>query len=99
MGMTGSGKQALRLTGISKSYGSVRALDNLSFSVAAGRFFVLFGPSSVGKTTTLRTIAGLVRPDSGSVEIGGRGVAGSPVARHGGCMGVQSFRAYPDLPV
>ena len=48
------------LTGISKSYGKVRALDNLSFDVAEGRFFVLFGPSSVGKTTALRTIAGLV---------------------------------------
>ena len=60
MGMAGSDKPALRLSGISKSYGKVRALDNLSFDVAEGRFFVLFGPSSVGKTTALRTIAGLV---------------------------------------
>ena len=56
---------ALRLTNVSKSYGRVRALENLSFSVAEGRFFVLFGPSSVGKTTTLRTIAGLVTPERG----------------------------------
>ena len=59
--MAASDKPALRLSGISKSYGKVRALSNLSFDVAEGRFFVLFGPSSVGKTTTLRTIAGLVR--------------------------------------
>jgi ABC-type sugar transport system ATPase subunit len=47
---------ALRLVGVSKSYGAVRALDNLSFDVAVGRFFVLFGASSVGKTTALRTM-------------------------------------------
>ena len=65
MGMAEGVKPAVRLSGIAKSYGKVRALENLSFDVAAGRFFVLFGPSSVGKTTTLRTIAGLVKPDSG----------------------------------
>ena len=65
---------ALSLRNVSKSYGRVEALHNLSFSVAEGRFFVLFGPSSVGKTTTLRTIAGLVTPDRGRVEICGQGL-------------------------
>ena len=63
---------ALRLVELSKSYGRVRALENLSLTVAEGRFFVLFGPSSVGKTTTLRMIAGLVAPDQGRVEIFGK---------------------------
>ena len=63
---------ALHLSGVTKNYARVTALDNLDLEVAEGRFFVLFGPSSVGKTTTLRTIAGLVRPDRGSVEIFGR---------------------------
>ena len=53
----------LRFDAVSKSYGSVRALNKMSFSVKKGRLFVLFGPSSVGKTTTLRTIAGLVHPE------------------------------------
>jgi multiple sugar transport system ATP-binding protein len=97
--MTGSDKLALRLSGISKSYGSVRALNNLSFEVAEGRFFVLFGPSSVGKTTTLRTIAGLVPTDSGRVEIFGKDVTTAPIAGRGVSMVFQSFALYPHLTV
>jgi multiple sugar transport system ATP-binding protein len=97
--MADSGKHALRLAGISKSYGKVRALDNLSFEVAAGRFFVLFGPSSVGKTTTLRTIAGLVRPDAGRLEIDGRDYTNEPIAGRGVSMVFQSFALYPHLTV
>ena len=97
--MTGSNKLALSLSGISKSYGSVRALANLSFDVAEGRFFVLFGPSSVGKTTALRTIAGLVPPDAGRVEIFGRDVTASPITVRGVSMVFQSFALYPHLTV
>jgi ABC-type Fe3+/spermidine/putrescine transport system ATPase subunit len=64
-------KLALRLHGVTKTYDAVTAIRSLTFDVEEGRFFVLFGPSSVGKTTTLRTIAGLVVPDSGRLEIGG----------------------------
>src|SRR3982751_3482724 len=90
---------ALRLTNVSKSYGRVRALENLSFSVAEGRFFVLFGPSSVGKTTTLRTIAGLVTPDSGRVALFGRDWTHEPIAGRGVSMVFQSFALYPHLTV
>jgi multiple sugar transport system ATP-binding protein len=99
MGMTGSSSHALRLAGISKSYGNVRALHNLSFDVAEGRFFVLFGPSSVGKTTALRTIAGLVQTDSGRLEIFGRDVTTAPIAGRGVSMVFQSFALYPHLTV
>ena len=92
-------KPAVRLSGVAKSYGNVRALKNLSFDVAAGRFFVLFGPSSVGKTTTLRTIAGLVQPDSGRVEIDGRDFTQEPIAGRGVSMVFQSFALYPHLTV
>ena len=61
--------RAVALEGVSKTYGSVHALWGLSFQVSEGRFFVLFGPSSVGKTTTLHAIAGLVQPDSGTIHI------------------------------
>jgi multiple sugar transport system ATP-binding protein len=88
---------ALSLTNVSKSYGRVGALHNLSFRVAAGRFFVLFGPSSVGKTTTLRTIAGLVAPDRGRVEIFGRDWTHEPIAGRGVSMVFQSFALYPHL--
>lgn len=97
--MTTEPQLALKLDNVSKAYGSVRALDNISFSVPEGRFFVLFGPSSVGKTTTLRTIAGLVTPDAGSLEIFGRPVTTAPIAGRGVSMVFQSFALYPHLTV
>ncbi|WFU18387.1 ABC transporter ATP-binding protein [Bradyrhizobium sp. CB3481] len=90
---------ALSLRNVSKSYGRVRALDNLSFSVAEGCFFVLFGPSSVGKTTTLRMIAGLVAPDRGRVEIFGHDWTQAPITGRGVSMVFQSFALYPHLTV
>jgi multiple sugar transport system ATP-binding protein len=97
--MTAGEVQALRLTHAAKSYGRVRALDDISFAVPEGRFFVLFGPSSVGKTTTLRMIAGLVPPDSGRVEIFGKDVTHAPIAGRGVSMVFQSFALYPHLTV
>ncbi len=97
--MNESAKVALRLTGVSKSYGTVRAVENLSFDVAEGRFFALFGPSSVGKTTTLRTIAGLVQLDQGRVEILGQDMTNAPIAGRGVSMVFQSFALYPHLTV
>lgn len=97
--MTRTGKMALRLSGVSKSYGSVRALEQLSFDVVEGSFFVLFGPSAAGKTTALRTIAGLVQPDVGSLEIFGKDVTSAPIAGRGVSMVFQSFALYPHLTV
>ncbi|MBL8791660.1 MAG: ABC transporter ATP-binding protein [Rhizobiales bacterium] len=97
--MPPSTNTALSLSGVSKHYGKVRALEDLSFSVQEGRFFVLFGPSSVGKTTTLRTIAGLVRPDKGSVHIFGRDKTDAEIAGRGVSMVFQSFALYPHLTV
>ena len=97
--MTGNDKMALRLSGISKSYGAVRALKQLSFDVAEGRFFVLFGPSSVGKTTTLRTIAGLSPADEGRLEVFGKDMTTAPIAGRGVSMVFQSFALYPHLTV
>jgi multiple sugar transport system ATP-binding protein len=97
--MTQGASDALSLSAVSKSYGNVRALEDMSFSVATGKFFVLFGPSSVGKTTTLRMIAGLVPPDKGRVEIFGRDVTHAPITGRGVSMVFQSFALYPHLTV
>jgi ABC-2 type transport system ATP-binding protein len=59
----------LRVSGLTKSYGGKPAVSNLSFDVPAGEIFGLLGPNGAGKTTTLKIIAGLVMPDSGTVEI------------------------------
>jgi putative spermidine/putrescine transport system ATP-binding protein len=68
------GAIAVRLTGLSKSYGDVVALAHLDLVVNRGEFFTLLGPSGSGKTTTLRLIAGFEHPDRGTVELGGRDV-------------------------
>lgn len=95
----GSTVPALALSKVSKAYGVVRAVADLSFTVEEGKFFVLFGPSSVGKTTTLRTIAGLVRPDQGSLAIFGKDMTNAPIAGRGVSMVFQSFALYPHLTV
>jgi ABC-type sugar transport system ATPase subunit len=97
--MPPSTNTALSLSGVSKHYGRVRALEDLSFEVPEGKFFVLFGPSSVGKTTTLRMIAGLVRPEKGSVHIFGRDKTDAEIAGRGVSMVFQSFALYPHLSV
>jgi multiple sugar transport system ATP-binding protein len=97
--MVADPNKAVGLAGVSKTYGSVRALAGLSFQVSKGRFFVLFGPSSVGKTTTLRAIAGLVQPDSGTICISGVDVTGAPINGRGTSMVFQSFALYPHLTV
>jgi len=90
---------AVHLEGIDKSFDSVVALDDLSIKVARGRLFVVFGPSSVGKTTLLRTIAGLSEPDRGRVVLNGRDVTGEPIRGRNVSMVFQSFALYPHLTV
>jgi multiple sugar transport system ATP-binding protein len=84
---------------LTKSYGTVRALDRLTFDVEEGRFFVIFGPSSVGKTTTLRTIAGLEMPDEGRLMLSGTDMTRAPIRDRGVAMVFQSFALYPHLTV
>src|SRR3954451_14117400 len=81
------------------------AVDDVSFRIAAGEIVVLLGPSGCGKTTTLRCIAGLEQPTSGSISIGGDEVAGHergvhvpPRLRNIG-MGSQSYAVWPPMMV
>jgi len=89
----------LSLSGLSKSYGATVALQGMDLDVATGRFFALFGPSSVGKTTTLRAISGLVTPDAGHIRIDGQDVTRAPIRGRGVSMVFQSFALYPHLTV
>mgnify|MGYP001097233455 CR=1 FL=1 len=70
---------------VTKRYGSVTAVDDVSFSVAQGELVTLLGPSGCGKTTTLRMVAGLEAVTSGVVRIGGGRVLRG--ASHGGRAG------------
>ena len=57
----------LLLEGVSKAYGDVTAVDDISFEVQRGQFYSLLGPSGCGKTTTLRLVAGFERADAGRI--------------------------------
>ena len=68
--------QAIEIQAVSKRYGQLQALDQVSFTVAPGEFFALLGPNGAGKTTLISAMAGLSRPDSGSIRIMGHDVVG-----------------------
>ncbi|OGL77651.1 hypothetical protein A3J43_01960 [Candidatus Uhrbacteria bacterium RIFCSPHIGHO2_12_FULL_54_23] len=70
----------LRLENISKSFGSVKAVDGLSFSISPGEVVGFLGPNGAGKTTTMRMIAGILEPDSGRIEFNGADVLEEPMA-------------------
>jgi multiple sugar transport system ATP-binding protein len=89
----------LEVQGLAKRYGPVEALRGIDLKVAAGEFFVILGPSAAGKTTTLRAIAGLERPDAGRIRFGGRDLSAAPVQGRGMAMIFQTFALYPHLSV
>lgn len=87
------------LVEVSKSYGSVEAVRGLSLAIADGEFVVLLGPTGAGKTTTLRLIAGLERPDRGEVLIQGRSVTEKVPAERDVAFVFQQYSLYPHLTV
>ena len=93
----------VRCTDISKAFGAIPVLRNVSFTVDEGSLLALLGPSGVGKTTTLRVIAGFESPDSGTVEIGGSIVTGPgtlvPPERRRVGMVFQDYALFPHLSV
>lgn len=89
----------LRLQGVRKRFGAVTAVDDLSITVADGEFVVLLGPTGAGKTTTLRLAAGLEKPDSGAVFIGGRDVTALAPAERDVAFVFQQYSLYPHYSV
>ncbi len=89
----------LALEGIVQRFGPEVALDGITFTVDTGEFFVLLGPSAAGKTTTLRTICGLERPDAGHIVFEGADITAAPVQRRPMAMIFQTFALYPHLTV
>jgi multiple sugar transport system ATP-binding protein len=87
------------LSGLSKRYGATQALNGIDLTVPDGSFVVLLGPTGAGKTTTLRLIAGLERPDAGSIRIGGRDVGTEMPAQRDVAMVFQQYSLYPHLTV
>jgi spermidine/putrescine transport system ATP-binding protein len=99
--MTSGGASApeIRLVGLTKVYGDVRAVDDVDLDIQAGEFFSLLGPSGCGKTTTLRMIGGFESPTSGRIELQGRDVSRDPPERRPVNMVFQSYALFPHLNV
>jgi sn-glycerol 3-phosphate transport system ATP-binding protein len=90
---------AIELDCVVKSWGSARAVDNVSIRADEGSLLILLGPSGCGKSTTLRLIAGLEQPDSGAVRIGGVDVTALTPAERKIAMVFQSYALFPHLTV
>jgi iron(III) transport system ATP-binding protein len=90
---------AVRFTGVGKRYGSVAAVDEISFEIARGTLVTLLGPSGCGKTTTLRLIAGLEHATSGRIEIGGKDVTKLSASERDVSMVFQSYALFPHMNV
>ncbi|WP_030017354.1 ABC transporter ATP-binding protein [Streptomyces monomycini] len=97
--MTQTSGGDVRLSGISKTYGSFTAVHPLDLTVPAGSFFALLGASGCGKTTTLRMIAGLEDPSAGTVELDGRDITALPPYKRPVNTVFQNYALFPHLDI
>lgn len=90
---------SVTLENIHKHFGDVRAVDGISLHVEDGEFIALLGPSGCGKTTTLRMVAGLENPTSGTISIGARDVTNLAPRDRDIAMVFQDYALYPHMTV
>ncbi|MCC6915503.1 MAG: ABC transporter ATP-binding protein [Rhodospirillaceae bacterium] len=89
----------IRVEGVAKAYGDVRAVDHVSLEVGANECLALLGPSGCGKTTLLRLMAGLETPDAGAISIGGADMTRTPPYGRPVNMMFQSYALFPHMSV
>ncbi|WP_095200915.1 ABC transporter ATP-binding protein [Mesorhizobium carmichaelinearum] len=89
----------VHIKNVTKSFGEHVAVNGLDLHISDGEFVVLLGPTGAGKTTTLRLIAGLERPDSGTIEIGGHNATTLSPAERDTAFVFQQYSLYPHLSV
>ena len=90
---------SVQLVGVTKRYGGVVAVDNLSLDIRPGEFLSLLGPSGCGKTTTLRMLAGFEQPDSGHILVNGHEVQGVPPHKRDVNTVFQHYALFPHMTV
>jgi len=91
-------RPAIRAAGLVKTFGTIRAVDDVSFDLAPGRIYGLLGPNGSGKTTLIRLLTGMARPAAGTVEVLGVAMPSRPNLSRIGYM-TQSDGVYPALTV
>ena len=89
----------IRLERVTKTFGEVVAVDDLSLDIESGEFFSMLGPSGCGKTTTLRMIGGFEEPSLGTIYLGGKDVTDEPPYRRDVNTVFQSYALFPHLNV
>ena len=92
-----TGGTSVSLQGLSRSFGTTRALDGLSLEIAPGELVALLGPSGCGKTTALRIVAGFESADTGSVIVDGKDISPIPAAKRDMGMVFQSYSLFPNM--
>jgi ABC-type Fe3+/spermidine/putrescine transport system ATPase subunit len=93
------GSGVLQIVGLTKRYGDVVAVDDVSLDIPRDCYVSLLGPSGSGKTVLLRVIAGFEEPDAGTIEFGGRSIVADPVFSRGIGFVFQNFALFPHLSV
>lgn len=89
----------IRIVGVSKRFGSLEAVKNVSLEINTGEFFTLLGPSGCGKTTLLRSIAGFNQPEAGEIYFGERRIDRMSAHKRGIGMVFQNYAVFPHLTV
>ena len=90
---------AVTIDRVSRSFGTVRAVHEVSLEIRQGEFFTLLGPSGCGKTTLLRMIAGFCDIDSGEIRFEGKRIDSLPAHRRNTGMVFQNYAIFPNLSV
>lgn len=89
----------VELKKVEKRYGNVAAVHSLDLSIEPGEFVTLLGPSGCGKSTTLRMVAGFVKPNAGTITVGGKDVTGIPPHRREVGLVFQNYALFPHMSV
>ena len=90
---------SIQIENLVKTFGALRAVDNVSLRIEPGELFFLLGPSGCGKTTLLRSVAGFHQPDSGTIRIGDRDITHLPPYQRNTGMVFQSYALWPHMTI